>query len=687
MSFVSAGSLVTKTPLNISQGTSYFPHLPPMATHGWPSAYAGIYRQQLWVYVVVNKLARAGARLPFPVYQRNELDRPRVDQHPMARLLAEPSPGLSAFQLIQWTFSTWDIYGDTFWLKRRDNSGTVVALVPLHPAAMNFDNGSWSFDNGKLRLDDIADADLVRFAHFDPDSLHRGMSPLEPLRSTLENEWSARTATSSFWRRGARPAMALSHPGNLSEGAATRLKTQFDSIAAGADKTGVTVVLEEGMEPKSMTLTAEEAQYIETRKLNREEVCAAYDVPPPVVHILDRATFSNITEQMRSMYRDTMAPRLKAFEAAIELNLRRAEWPEDNIYAEFLMDEVLRGDFETRQDALAKASHMTIAEKRKVENLPFIEGTDRIFLNTATLPLDAIDAQTALNVSEAPATTPVADDRPLAEVIPLPTARSVLGRLSWQKATADVDAEALAEGLERRDAAAVSHALDAVLRDGGSVADLRRRLSSMGSPLARVKAPDLERHQDQIATALRSYFARQRDAGSSGSREDWDTELAGDLHAVAVAVSRAVGSSAVRDLGFDADVYDVEATVAFLLAVAERLAKNINDTTARQVADAEDPAVVYEQAITSRAAGIAGGAAALIAGFSVIEAGRRVAEAQGVTPRKRWITGPNARPEHAALDGETVDIEEPFSNGQMWPGESGDVDQVAGCNCSVEIEV
>jgi phage portal protein BeeE len=66
-------------------------------------------------------------------------------------------------------------------------------------------------------------------------------------------------------------------------------------------------VLEEGMEPKPLTLTAEEAQYIETRKLNREEVCAAYDMPPPVVHILDRATFSNITEQMRSMYRDTMA--------------------------------------------------------------------------------------------------------------------------------------------------------------------------------------------------------------------------------------------------------------------------------------------------------------------------------------------------------------------------------------------
>jgi hypothetical protein len=59
------------------------------------------------------------------------------------------------------------------------------------------------------------------------------------------------------------------------------------------------------------------------------------------------------------------------------------------------MDEVLRGDFETRRTRSAKATHMTIAEKRKVENLPFIEGTDRIFLNTATMPLDAIDAQAA----------------------------------------------------------------------------------------------------------------------------------------------------------------------------------------------------------------------------------------------------------------------------------------------------
>lgn len=477
--FLSNGSLVTKTPLSLTDGSAWFPSMPPMSSNGWPSAYSGIYGKQLWVYVVVSKRARATARLPLPVYERNDLDRPRVDQHPMAELLRRPNPGLSGFNLWLWTSSTFDIYGDTFWFKQRAGN-RVAALYPLHPASMTYrpEKGNWRFDNGSLVLDNIDDADLVHFQAFNPDSTTRGMSPLEPLRATLENEWHARTATSSFWQRGARPGMALTHPAQLSQPAQTRLKAQMDAVAAGSDKTGVTIVLEEGMKPETMTLTAEEAQYIETRKLNREEVCAAYDMPPPAVHILDRATFSNITEQFRSVYRDTMAPHLKGFEAAIELDLRQAEWPGDDIYAEFLMDEVLRGDFETRQDALNKASHMTIAEKRKIENLPFIEGTDRIFLNTATLPLDAIDAQADALRHATPAPVPAPAEEPVADVIPLPVARTVMGRLSWQRSLEDVDSQALTADLNGSTGAIV-RALSEEINSGGSVAGLRERIRSM----------------------------------------------------------------------------------------------------------------------------------------------------------------------------------------------------------------
>jgi HK97 family phage portal protein len=687
--FLSQGTLVTKTPLSLTRGSDWFPSMPPMAG-SWPSAYAGMYRRQLWVAVVVNKLAKAQARLPLPVYERGVLDRVKRDDHPMAKLLRQPNPGLSGYDLQLWTSATKNIYGDTFWYKQRQN-GRVVALYPMHPSSITWqpDHGDWRFDNGKLVMEHIPDADLVHFRGFDPESTIRALSPLEPLRSTLENEWSARTATSSFWHRGARPGVALIHKANLSEAAQDRLKAQMDKVAAGADKTGATIVLEEGMEPKTMTLTAEEAQYIETRKLNREEVCAGYDVPPPVVHILDRATFSNITEQMRSMYRDTMGSVLPAFEAAIEIDLRQAEWPNDDVYAEFLMDEVLRGDFETRQDALNKANHMTIAEKRKIENLPFIEGTDRIFLNTATMPLDAIDAQARAIAAQ----TARAED-PLAEVIPLAAARSVMGRLSWQDTLDQVDARALTEGLPEAQAAPVLAALDVETRSAGSVAGLRERVRRMGRREAKGKVrPDAAPHEPQVRKTLADFFARQGAAVLDAGRFDkthWDSELTDDLHATALAVSSSIGKAAMRELGYDASAYDVARTVEFLKAVSERLAVSINETTAEQytaaVADPDaDPADVFTLAVDSRAAAIGAGVTTLIGGFAAVESGKRVAEAEDVAPTKTWITGRNPRASHAAMNGQTVGIDEKFSNGMDWPGSGGDADDT-GCNCSVEIE-
>lgn len=485
--FLSQGSLVTKTPLDLTNGSSWFPYMPPMSG-SWPSAYGSMYRRQLWVAVVVNKLAKAQARLPIPVYERGELDRKKRDDHPLAKLLREPNPGMSGYDLQLWTSATRDIYGDTFWQKRRKGS-RITGLFPLHPTAMTWNPSTlaWDFDNGKMKMTDLGDEDLVHFRGFDPESLIRGMSPLEPLRATLENEWNARTASASFWARGARPGFVLSHPGRISPKAATRLGAEFDAMKGGANNTGSTLVLEEAMTAVPLDLSAEEAQYIETRKLNREEVCAGYDVPPPVVHILDRATFSNITEQMRSMYRDTMGSRLPAFESAIEIDLRRAEWPSDDVYSEFLMDEVLRGDFEARQDALNKATHMTIAEKRKVENLPFIDGTDRIFLNTATMPLDAIDAQSAAIVAQTQQS-----DNALAEVIPLAVARSVMGRLSWQNALDQVDARSLTEGLNETDSKSVLSALDAQLLVGGTVKDLRQRIAGLVPATKVTQPPEIE---------------------------------------------------------------------------------------------------------------------------------------------------------------------------------------------------
>lgn len=694
--FISNGSAVTvKTPLSLTTSSFFTRPLPPMSGRSWPSAYARIYERQMWVYVVVNKLAAGTARLPLPVYTRDDLNRPRNDDHPLAKLLHQPNPGLSAFDFWFWVSATRDVFGEAPVYKRRQG-GTVIGLYPLHPTGLHENqDGTWRFDNGALVLESIEPNDLMMFKHFHPTSMTRGLSPLEPLRDTMENEWHARTAMSSFWQRGARPGMALQHPGQLSEPAAERLRQQFDDVAAGSGNTGRTVVLEEGMVPVPLMITAEDAQYVETRKLNREEACAVYDVPPPAVHILDHATFSNITEQMRSVYRDTQAPRLKYFESVVEQELRAIEWPNDAVYAEFLMDEVLRGDFETRQEALSKSDYMTLAEKRKIENLPFIEGTDRIFLNTATLPLDAIDAQAAALTArtQAPPALPTAPTTEEGEeALPTAAARSVMGRLSWQRSLAQVDTGALVEGLEPWDASAVMGAWAAEESAGGTVKGLRERIRGLVAKPAREArrkaAPDTEDQAKAVAATLEAFFTRQGEAVGDSTTldtEQWDAELADDLHAVAVAVSSKIGKAAVRTLGFDTSVYDVDRTVDFLRAVAERYASNINATTAGMLAvDGAVPAQVFE-ARTNQAPSVATAVTANVAGFAVVEAGRRVAESDGGTPTKTWITGDNPRSSHAAMNGETVGIDEEFSNGMEWPGAGGDVDEVAGCNCAVDI--
>jgi HK97 family phage portal protein len=389
----------------------------------YSASYAQMYREQVWIATVVNKLAMGTARLPLKVYIRDDMNRPEAADSPYAQLLAKPNNRYSRFYFWLWLSSTFDVYGEAFAAKIRDPGGRPTQLALLHPTCMYEEKEvrgetRWTFRNNNVEIKNIRDRDLVHPKTYNPDSTTRGLSRLEPLRRTLEFEDSAQRSQSAFWRKGARPGVALSHPGTLSQPAQDRLKMSWDKVASGPDNTGATVVLEEGMKPEILTIPADKAQYEASRKLNREEVCGAYDVPPPAVHILDRATFSNITEQMRSIYRDSQAPRLKLFEECLELELRSSLNPKtgepdfgDQFYAEFLLDEVLRGDFEARATAYQQADYMTIAEKRRAENLPFIDGTDQILVNAAQLPLDQIDEEPLPdNVVPLPVAAAYADD-------------------------------------------------------------------------------------------------------------------------------------------------------------------------------------------------------------------------------------------------------------------------------------
>ena len=224
-----------------------------------------------------------------------------------------------------------------------------------------------------------------------------------------------------------------------------------------------------------------------------------------------------------------------------------------------------------------------------------------------------------------------------------------------------------------------------------------------GSGPLRVKADPSEEDGRLAAEVLRRFFKRQRktvlsELGSKDSawwdEKRWNDELAADLYGLAVDVTSRVGAGTAEQLGFDADDYSVERTLKFLRAVAESRASMINEATRRQITAALDddlsddavkatPAGVFDEAESSRAdlAGVT--LATTLTTFAVTEMGKQMGR-PGVM--KTWsTTSTNPRPSHAAMDGETVPIDDAFSNGLMWPGDvagaGGDANEIANCSC------
>jgi HK97 family phage portal protein len=319
--------------------------------------YSYLYRTQPWVAVVVNKIANLIARLGINCWDESEESGKDLDTtSPYAKLLANPCPWMDPFSFWNWTASTIEIYGETYWIKERNKTGRIVGFTPMHPALTQIkrkNTGDLEYRFMGIQSDpySIIENDVVAFRSFNPDGYMRGMSRLEPLRATLMSEDSSRRASQSFFANMGRPSVVLSTDKILGPDGRDRVRQGWQSQHSGSSNVGKVAVFEDGIAVTPVQLTAEEMQYIQCRKLNREEVAAVYDIPPTAIHILDKATYSNITEQMRSVYRDSMAPRIEFIESVIDYSVGKEF--NGTKKARFAVAEVLRGDFEHRATSVA----------------------------------------------------------------------------------------------------------------------------------------------------------------------------------------------------------------------------------------------------------------------------------------------------------------------------------------------
>lgn len=614
-----------------------------------------MWKSQPHLRTVVGFVARNIAQLGLPVYDRlDENDRKRNRENEFSVALEDPGDGFSKYDLIYALVGDMMLYDRAFWLPWRDKSNGQMRIRRLPPAWVSAGKrNAFGTETFKVSLPQ-ADEDGKRFVEVPREKLiiFRGYSPrtndgcspaIDALKETLGEQIEATLYRKQVWKRGGRTSAVIKRPLEApawDKDAAARFKEDWYSNFTGdGPKAGGTPVLEDGMTIERIDFSANDMQWAEGAKLALVTVCGVYYVNPTMIGILDNANFSNVREFRKMLYGDTLGPYIAQYEGILNtFALPMFGLDKAKSYCEFNIYEKLQGSFEEQAAFLQTATgapYMLRNEARARLNLAAIEGGDDL-----VVPLNVLTGgQASPTDSGTQNEDPTADDP-----------------------------------------------------------------NQSRSGPRRIKARADETEQEQVKRVVRAFFKRQETAvrsrlGAKARKADWwdeerwDSELADDLYRLAVMVSKSVASKTLEAIGFGPDEYDEDRTLAWLKEVSVREAKSLNAATKAQIEEALEAEDVPAQLDSifasqdSRASMIAVSTCTLVSGFAATESAKQVVGEDRAT--KTWVTGSNPRPEHAALDGETVLLSENFSNGAAWPGDGSALgaEDLSNCNCELEISI
>jgi hypothetical protein len=210
-------------------------------------------------------------------------------------------------------------------------------------------------------------SDVLHIAGLGFDGL-QGYSPVHMARTAIGLGKAAEEFGASFFGNAAKPSGTLTHPGNLSPEAMARLRESWNAMHAGPKSVGRIAIMEEGMKFEPISINPEDAQFLQTRKFQIEEIARIYRVSPMHLQDMSRATYSNFEHSMLAFYQDTLRPWVVKWEQEIKRKMFRG----DQFFAEFNIAAMLRGDTTTRFEAYRmgrEAGFMSVNEIRAMENM------------------------------------------------------------------------------------------------------------------------------------------------------------------------------------------------------------------------------------------------------------------------------------------------------------------------------
>lgn len=692
-----------------------------------------LYRRQPALRAVVSFLADNVAGVPLKCYVREgDADRPRDTESPLALLLSHPGDGMTTFELIRATTADLKLWGQALWYVHPSasaQSGWAIRYVPWawvtnKETFDGFTPTSYHVVNPYTGIQSDLPADeCVRFYGYHPGGAMESASPIEALKDVLSEQISAWEFRNGVWRNGGRVQQWISRPAGVEwtpvarDRFAKSWKERFSG--KGGTDTGGTPLLEDGMRLETTQLNAREAQWQEATRLAREDVAAVYHVNPSQIWHSESQTYASAKDNARALYADTLANDFALIEQRVNAQLvtMLGMDPRRN-YCEFDLSAKLAASFEEQAGVLQSSvggPWMTRNEARARMNLPALPGGDELIV--------------PLNVTEGGLAAP--NDTDPTKAAPLSDRMAVAPEVS------EAMAKAIAEAIERSvrqlyQAPAGEKSLPAkdvhVEPVGGGAAPF----GGEGAPvLLKSSSEPPEDLVDELAETIARFVERQsrrvlQEIGRAGDKAltitmtkdvggetldlppwwdavRWDRELADDMEPLFRQMCDLRGVAAMADIGEAASMWDSRRTSNFVRKMAELRARLFNQGTLSDVRQAltaaEGPGdfltaaqAAFEVGAMNRALRGARTFATAVCGFATKEAVSQVypRDTDRVRRTKTWRHhgSKNPRSSHAAMDGETVGLDERFSNGADYPGDLGlPAEEAVNCHCTMDVGV
>lgn len=344
------------------------------------------------VYASVGLIGRAIGALPFHVYERVADGRNRIDDDLWWMFNESPHAAWTAASAWLYVAQSILLEGDGYWQIQRASkySPRIIGFEPHHPKAVRVKRVDGrnryiihaASGDGRIERRELDQDDVLHFPGIGFNGL-RSLTPIQAaLGSTADLALAADTHAAAFFRGGARPDHAIVVPKELKINPEQRalIRETWGEQRKHYNETGIPPVLVGGMELKAITLNAQDAQLLETRKQSVEDIARIMGVPPHMIGKTDAATSwgTGIEQMSIGFIRYTLTGHLDA----IRQEINRKCWPTRRRFGEHNVDALLQGDSKTRGEYLAKAlggpgsqGWMTVNQVRRLHNMPPLDET------------------------------------------------------------------------------------------------------------------------------------------------------------------------------------------------------------------------------------------------------------------------------------------------------------------------